>query len=61
MRLEHPVDEARFAVEDVDRRIGDLAVHLQHQARFGHGLERRPDAARSSVTPASECVVAPAG
>ena len=40
---EDPVDEDVLAVEHVDLRFGDLAVHLQHQAVLGHRLERAPD------------------
>ena len=38
-RLQHRLDEARLALEDVHRRIGDLAVHLQHQVELRHALE----------------------
>jgi hypothetical protein len=33
-RAQVPVDEHRLAVEDVDLRVGDLAVHQQRQAAF---------------------------
>ena len=38
-RLEHPVDEHRLAVEDVDVGIGHLAVHQQRHADPLHRLE----------------------
>ncbi|MPL73085.1 hypothetical protein SDC9_18878 [bioreactor metagenome] len=38
-RVEHALDEHRLAVEDVDGRVGDLAMHAQRQADLGHRLE----------------------
>ena len=50
-----------LAIEHVDSRVGDLAVHLQHQPELLHRFERRTRRRSIAVTPASECVVAPAG
>ena len=44
-RRQHALDEARLAIEHVDRRVGDLAVHLEHHAELGHAREHRLDAA----------------
>ncbi len=53
-RGEHRLDEAGLAVEDIDARIGDLAVHQQWQVRLHHGVERlRPAAACRSRRPPS--------
>ena len=60
-RRQHALDEHRLAVEDVDRRIGDLAMHQQRQAERFHARQRRRGTCFRSVTPASELVVAPAG
>ena len=38
-RIQHAVDEDRFAIEYVDFRIDYFAVHEQGQARPGHLLE----------------------
>ena len=40
-RRQHVFDEARLAIENIDRRIGDLAMHLQHHAALAHALEHR--------------------
>ncbi len=39
---QHVVDERVLAIEYVHRRVGHLAMHLQHEAEFGHGFERGP-------------------
>ncbi len=39
---EHAIDERLLPVEHVDARIGDLAVHLQHEPERRHGFERPP-------------------
>jgi hypothetical protein len=39
-RLHHALDEHRLAVEQVDRRVGHLAVHQQQQALALHRLQR---------------------
>ena len=44
-RRQHRLDEARLALEDVDLRVGHLAMHLQHHADLGHARQRRVDAA----------------
>ncbi len=36
------VDERVFAIEDVHRGVGHLAMHLQHETKLGHGFERGP-------------------
>jgi len=41
--------------------VGDFPVYLQHHAELGHAREYRASMRRTSVTPASACVVAPAG
>ncbi len=41
---EHGLDEAHLAIEDVDRRVGDLAVHLQHDVELAHAREHGVDA-----------------
>ena len=43
-RSEHLVDEARFAIEHVDRFVRDFAVHLQRHADFAHAGEHVVDA-----------------
>ena len=40
-RNHHAVDEDGFTVEDIHVRIGDLAVHQQWHAGFGHGFQHR--------------------
>ena len=40
-RVEHALDEHGLAVENVDLRIGDLAMNAKRQADFGHALEHR--------------------
>ena len=45
-RCEHRIDEARLAREYIDCRIGDLAVHLQHQPHLRHACEHRIEPAR---------------
>ena len=40
-RHHHLVDEHRLAVEQVHRRVGDLAVHQQQQTGALHRLQRR--------------------
>ena len=42
-RIEHPVDEHRLAIEDVDIAIDHLAMHAERNAVLGHGLEHRAD------------------
>ena len=42
-RVEHPVDEHRLAVEDIDLRVGHLAVDQQRHADLRHALEHRHD------------------
>ncbi len=42
-RREHPVDEHRLAVEDVDIRVGDLAVDEERHPAPGHRFEHRHD------------------
>ena len=37
---EHPFDERRLPIEDVDPRVGNLAMYLQGQPHLGHGRER---------------------
>ncbi len=59
-RHEHALDEHGLAVEDVDRRIGDLAMDEQRHADLRHAGEHRVEPA-TSVTPAAEFVVACAG
>jgi hypothetical protein len=41
---EHRFDEARFAVEDINRGLRHLAVHLQDEVEFAHAREHRLDA-----------------
>ncbi len=40
-RLQHALDEHLFAVEDVDRRVGYLAMHQQRQPSFLHRRQHR--------------------
>ena len=38
--FEHSLDEHRLAVEHIDRRVGDFAVHQKRNAELGHRLQR---------------------
>ena len=40
-RLQHPLDEYFFAVEQVDRRISHFTVHQQRHTNFFHLGQRR--------------------
>lgn len=40
-RAHVPLNELLLAVEDIDTRIGHLAVHEQRHADVGHGVEHR--------------------
>ena len=64
-RHQHPLQEHRLAIEDVDIGIGDLAVHAQRHAVRRHGLQHRHDAGdvgdAPPPPPEAELVVAPAG
>ena len=40
-RRQHPLDEDRLAVEDVDLGVGHLAVHAERQADRRHPLQHR--------------------
>ena len=42
-RVEHPLDEHRLAVEDVDLGVGHLAVDQQRHAERRHALQHRHD------------------
>ena len=42
-RVQDPVDEHRFAVENVHVRVGDFAVDQQRQALRLHGFQHRMD------------------
>ena len=39
-RAERLLEECLFAVEDIDRRVGGLAVHQERQPDFLHSFER---------------------
>ena len=41
---EHRFNEARFALEDINRGLRHLAVHLQDEVEFAHTREHRLDA-----------------
>src|SRR6185312_16834555 len=45
-RREHLIDETALALEDIYRRIGHLAVHLEDRPGCAHPLEHRIDAAK---------------
>ena len=41
---EHRLDEAHFAIKDVDRLVSHLAVHLQDDVKFAHARQHGIDA-----------------